>query len=254
MVKLTGLISLITAASFDLSFPRFLSSRSSANLLVHRIPVVAAFQRRTTMTASSQRVALAIASGDSLFGRFVIPSDCVFYRSKFATAFVNLRPIVSGHVLVMSNRCVPRLAELNDEEYVDVWTTVRRVQEILQLQMQQQQSEDSGIDPNQPQKSMISFNVAIQDGVAAGQSVPHVHVHILPRVAGDYARNDDIYQDLEQWSPRLVPESQSHTAQTPAAPILAAPIHVPDVRRDRTVDEMAQEAALYRRIVETSRL
>jgi bis(5'-adenosyl)-triphosphatase len=181
----------------------------------------------------------------------VIPCDCIFYRSKYATAFVNLRPIVPGHVLVMSNRCVPRLGELNDEEFTDVWTTVRRVQEILQLQMQQQR-DVAGVEPNQPQESMISFNVAIQDGVAAGQSVPHVHVHILPRIAGDYARNDDIYQDLEQWSPRLIPESQSHTAQ--ASTTAAAPIHVPDVRRDRTVDEMAQEAASYRRIVEMSRL
>jgi bis(5'-adenosyl)-triphosphatase len=204
------------------------------------------------MTASSQSAALS--SGDALFGRFLIPNDCIFFRSKYATAFVNLRPIVPGHVLVMSNRCVPRLGELNDEEYVDVWTTVRRVQEILQLQMQQQQRDiDARIDPNQPQESLISFNVAIQDGVAAGQSVPHVHVHILPRVAGDYARNDDIYQDLEHWAPRLVPESQSHTANN-APGGAPPPINVPDVRRDRTVAEMAQEAALYRRIVETSHL
>lgn len=36
-----------------------------------------------------------------------------------------------------------------------------------------------------------------QDGAAAGQSVPHVHVHLLPRRPGDYERNDDVYEELE---------------------------------------------------------
>ena len=29
------------------------------------------------------------------------------------------------------------------------------------------------------------------------QTVPHVHVHVLPRVAGDFADNDDIYREVE---------------------------------------------------------
>ena len=40
-----------------------------------------------------------------------------------------------------------------------------------------------------------SFNIAIQDGVAAGQSVEHVHVHIIPRIEGD-EKGDGIYDEL----------------------------------------------------------
>lgn len=40
-----------------------------------------------------------------------------------------------------------------------------------------------------------SFNIAIQDGVAAGQSVEHVHVHIIPRTEGD-GKGDGIYNEL----------------------------------------------------------
>jgi len=33
----------------------------------------------------------------------------------------------------------------------------------------------------------------LQDGPKAGQTVPHVHVHILPRKDGDFENNDEIY-------------------------------------------------------------
>lgn len=38
----------------------------------------------------------------------------------------------------------------------------------------------------------------IQDGAEAGQTVPHVHIHILPRKAKDFERNDEIY-DAVRW-------------------------------------------------------
>lgn len=40
-----------------------------------------------------------------------------------------------------------------------------------------------------------SYTINIQDGKAAGQTVEHVHVHLLPRYQGDLERNDDIYAD-----------------------------------------------------------
>ena len=39
--------------------------------------------------------------------------------------------------------------------------------------------------------------IYVLDGVLAGQSIPHVHVHILPRRPGDFADNDDVYQELQ---------------------------------------------------------
>jgi bis(5'-adenosyl)-triphosphatase len=37
----------------------------------------------------------------------------------------------------------------------------------------------------------------MQDGQDAGQSVPHVHVHVLPRRPGDFHRNDDVYDAID---------------------------------------------------------
>ncbi|KAI9027421.1 HIT-like domain-containing protein [Phycomyces nitens] len=43
-----------------------------------------------------------------------------------------------------------------------------------------------------------SLTMTIQDGPQAGQTVPHVHMHIIPRRKGDWANNDDIYDALDK--------------------------------------------------------
>ena len=84
--------------------------------------------------------------------------------------------------------------------------------------------------------------VAVQDGPAAGQSVPHVHVHILPRSMGDLERNDDVYDALELWAPREERTEDKSSSSSSRRLVVADDDH----RRDRTVEEMEQEAALYR--------
>ena len=160
-----------------------------------------------------------------LFGRFRISSNQIFHRTIHSYALVNLRPIVPGHVLVCSNRVTPLLSNLDEEEYDDLWKTVRIVQQILKQQY-----------------NCNAFNVAVQDGVGAGQSVPHVHVHILPRYIGDLERNDDIYDQLEAWAPR---DDDSNSGRK-------TKLDVPEdsERRDRSVEEMTEEAAVYRRIAD----
>ena len=49
------------------------------------------------------------------FGKFLIPPTSIFCTSTFGSAaFVNLRPLVPGHVLVMPQRIVPQLAALTE--------------------------------------------------------------------------------------------------------------------------------------------
>jgi len=43
-----------------------------------------------------------------------------------------------------------------------------------------------------------SMTIAIQDGKEAGQTVFHVHVHVMPRKSGDFKRNDDVYVQLDK--------------------------------------------------------
>lgn len=162
------------------------------------------------------------------FGKFRIAPSQIFYNSpsKLSSAIVNLRPIVPGHVLVIPTRVVPLLKDLTDEEYNDMWKTVRLVQNML--------TQKYGSD---------AFNVAVQDGKAAGQSVPHVHVHILPRKEGDFERNDDVYDELQDWAPTidLSKEKKKQSVE----------LDVPDDndRKDRTMEQMEEEAFSYRSII-----
>ena len=49
----------------------------------------------------------------------------------------------------------------------------------------------------EPHAGAQALTFAIQDGPAAGQTVPHVHVHVLPRRLGDFERNDQVYDELD---------------------------------------------------------
>ena len=164
---------------------------------------------RTTMSASN----------NYQFGPFQISPDHVFYSTPLSAAFVNLRPIVPGHCLVMPQRVVPLLEDLTNEEYTDLWNSVRVVQRALKQHY-----------------SCEAFNVAVQDGAAAGQSVPHVHVHLLPRIVGDFQRNDDVYDEIQNWAPR----------DNMRQPLPDLEVPEDEERKDRTPQQMAEEAAVYR--------
>eukprot|EP00587_Corethron_hystrix_P013505 CAMPEP_0113324212 /NCGR_PEP_ID=MMETSP0010_2-20120614/16880_1 /TAXON_ID=216773 ORGANISM="Corethron hystrix, Strain 308" /NCGR_SAMPLE_ID=MMETSP0010_2 /ASSEMBLY_ACC=CAM_ASM_000155 /LENGTH=200 /DNA_ID=CAMNT_0000183487 /DNA_START=177 /DNA_END=779 /DNA_ORIENTATION=+ /assembly_acc=CAM_ASM_000155 len=164
------------------------------------------------------------------FGLFRIPDEHIFYRSpsSLTVAFVNLRPIVPGHVLVCPQRSVDtvRLSDLTEEEYDDLWRSVRIVQKAIE------NFHGCG-----------SSNVAVQDGAGAGQSVPHVHVHVLPRKAGDFDRNDEVYDLLQEWAPtdRLAAVKKERVEG----------LEVPEdgERVDRTAEVMAQEAEDYKSLI-----
>jgi bis(5'-adenosyl)-triphosphatase len=59
---------------------------------------------------------------------------------------------------------VPTLGEMDEELHRDLWRAARRVHAMI--------TEEYGA---------TGANIAVQDGIAAGQSVPHAHVHVLPR-------------------------------------------------------------------------
>ena len=115
------------------------------------------------------------------FHKFLV-TDQVFFQSRHSFALVNLKPIVPGHVLVVSNRNVPRLNDLTDEESIDYMSSIRKVAKFITHHYKSD-----------------ALNIAIQDGIALGQSVPHLHTHIIPR----YSVNnfgDAIYGKLETFS------------------------------------------------------
>jgi bis(5'-adenosyl)-triphosphatase len=114
------------------------------------------------------------------FGTFPITSQ-IFHLTTHSFAFVNLKPIVPGHVLISPLRRVPRLRDLSDPEIADLFVTVQRVGRMVQRVY-----------------GAAALNIAVQDGEEAGQSVPHVHAHVIPRGKGDFGGQvDQVYEKLE---------------------------------------------------------
>ncbi|CAM6064318.1 unnamed protein product [Sphagnum tenellum] len=109
------------------------------------------------------------------FGKFKIDPSEVFLVTDHSYAFVNLKPVVP----VSSRRVVNRSLDLTSEEVSDLWLTSKYVGQKLE-----------------PFYNASSLTFTIQDGPKAGQTVPHVHVHILARKDGDFENNDEIYDVL----------------------------------------------------------
>lgn len=109
------------------------------------------------------------------FGPFEIPPAQIFLTTRHSFALVNLKPLRPGHVLVCPKHPHARFTDLALPEVSDLFDAVQRVQRVLARHYFQAEGGGGGGG---------SFNIALQDGPEAGQTVPHVHVHVIPRVGG----------------------------------------------------------------------
>lgn len=91
-----------------------------------------------------------------------------FLESEHARTFLTNIPITEGHTLVTPHRCVKTLRELSPEERVAILEMAEQVMEALRKTF-----------------GAEGFNCAWNQEKLAGQSVPHFHLHIIPRKIGD---------------------------------------------------------------------
>ncbi len=87
-----------------------------------------------------------------------------------------------------------RFTDLSVPELTDLVHTVQRVQRLLAAHYfapspeQEQERRPTAEAPTEATPPDGSFNLALQDGPGAGQTVPHVHVYVIPRVLGASAQ------------------------------------------------------------------
>jgi len=96
-----------------------------------------------------------------------IPSHCVAQGESWY-AFLDIFPRREGHTLVIPRKAVQRLSDLNSQELSGLMEGITEVQQRLGTDF-----------------STTDFTVCLHDGPLAGQEVPHVHFHVLPRTQGD---------------------------------------------------------------------
>lgn len=99
---------------------------------------------------------------------FCKPKDRILVQNEAAVGVLDTYPVSPGHALVLPRRHAVTIWDLTDEEYAACFRLVREVKAVLE----QRHSPDG-------------FNVGVNCGVAAGQSVMHAHIHVIPRYQGD---------------------------------------------------------------------
>ncbi|VAI03840.1 unnamed protein product [Triticum turgidum subsp. durum] len=153
------------------------------------------------------------------FGPYKIDAREVFHATPLSYAMVNLRPLLPDQMidekftLQTTSRVVKRFADLSSDETSDLWVTAKEVGAKLE---------------QYHKASSITF--AIQDGPQAGQTVAHVHIHVIPRKKGDFEKNDEIYDAIDV----KVKEKE-----------MKEKLDLDVERKDRSMEEMAHEATEY---------
>jgi len=104
-------------------------------------------------------------------------SKCVFcnvdgariaWRSATALAFWDGYPVSPGHALVVPRRHAASWADLTSDERTAIITGIDGLRALINKQ-----------------HNPDGYNVGFNDGPAAGQTVMHFHVHVIPRYEGD---------------------------------------------------------------------
>lgn len=102
-----------------------------------------------------------------VFCRRIAAQD-VSHANDHAVAFPDAFPVAEGHTLVVPRRHEADLFELPNAERAATWALVDEIHAEL----------DHRLTPD-------GFNVGVNSSPAAGQTVAHAHVHVIPRWVGD---------------------------------------------------------------------
>lgn len=100
---------------------------------------------------------------------FCSPStDRILIERKHFRVLWDGYPISPGHALIVPKHHIARWEDASPLEQQALTKAI----ELTQAEIRKQHQPDG-------------FNIGINDGVAAGQTIPHLHIHVIPRYEGD---------------------------------------------------------------------
>lgn len=95
-------------------------------------------------------------------------SSRIILENDHAIAIYDGFPVSPGHLLIIPKKHIASFFEANDQEQFAIFKLLAEARELA-------------LKEHTPD----GFNVGINDGVTAGQTVMHLHLHLIPRYAGD---------------------------------------------------------------------
>ena len=97
-----------------------------------------------------------------------LPAGRIVHARESAVVIRDGFPVSPGHSLVIPKRHVSSFFEATDAERGDLLSLLAEARDDLERQFRP-----------------AGYNIGINDGAAAGQTVPHLHIHLIPRYVGD---------------------------------------------------------------------
>ena len=92
----------------------------------------------------------------------------IIYENNTIFVIYDSFPVSKGHCLIIPKRHIPEYFSINDDELKDINEAIKQMKKII----------DKTYHPD-------GYNIGINNGHAAGQTVFHLHVHLIPRYLGD---------------------------------------------------------------------
>src|SRR5918911_5142709 len=94
----------------------------------------------------------------------------VIDQNDNAIAFLDAFPLSAGHTLIIPKSHYSKVQDMNKEDSSDVFNLLWKLSGVVE--------KAAGVNAS---------TIAIHNGKVAGQEVPHVHIHVIPRTIGDGA-------------------------------------------------------------------
>tara|TARA_Y100001960_G_C14413861_1_gene699509 strand:- start:104 stop:472 length:369 start_codon:yes stop_codon:yes gene_type:complete len=91
-------------------------------------------------------------------------------ENETAVSFLDSYPLTEGHTLIIPKRHISEIFELDSKEHADIWEIINATKKLL----------SDTLSPD-------GFNIGVNVGKEAGQTVNHAHLHLIPRYKGDVA-------------------------------------------------------------------
>ena len=97
-----------------------------------------------------------------------LPPSRIERSNELSFAVFDAYPVSEGHALVIPRRHIMSVSDLTESEMLEIWRLLQVMRDLI--------SATSAPD---------GFNIGVNDGAAAGQTVGHVHFHLIPRYTDD---------------------------------------------------------------------